>query len=417
MNNEDQQQDDINMNDTDSDINMNEEQYGPQPMDQSFIPDTWVQSTEKKSRLYYDTPIYVDTVTGHTIKRPLSRNAYELLKQFPFLKDYKHLMMLVELNQMIDGDDFEAFLVGQAISAKQIQEQVKNNEQMFANQVHAESSKETAARWRKEMEEAQKKYAELQEYYNNLANNPKIVQDLVNTQNANTQLTLQNNQLQQQYNQLLQQNQTLQQELNTLNEYKRTIDDGSINALYAQYSAALDENNRSHQAAINSLKSSHTVAINEYCQQVFNLQSQVASLQMQVNTLRAENKQKMDSFLAQNKLKCISNSSDITATKHELLNFIDGVLGVYDSAISGVDNLVTAINKTYTRVSALTDSTLDITPYFKDVKFPKFKVAKEDAEKIKDKLSNKYNVEDQYITDFIDKGKLPDNGESSYSPY
>ena len=114
----------------------------------------------------------------------------------------------------------------------------------------------------------------------------------------------------------------------------------------------------------------------------------------------------MDSFLAQNKLKCISNSSDITTTKHELLKFIDGVLGVYDSAISGVDNLVTAIN-----------STLDITPYFKDVKFPKFKVAKEDAEKIKDKLSNKYNVEEQYITDFIDKGKLPDNGESSYSPY
>lgn len=412
-----EQQDNEQQDNEQFDLNMDNIQYGPQPMDQSFIPDTWVQSTEKKSRLYYDTPIYVDTVTGHTIKRPLSRNAYELLKQFPFLKDYKHLMMLVELNQMIDGDDFEAFLVGQAISAKQIQEQVKNNEQMFANQVHAESSKVTAARWREEMEEAQKKYAELQEYYNNLANNPKIVQDLVNTQNANTQLTLQNNQLQQQYNQLLEQNQALQQELNTLNEYKRTIDDGSINALYNKYCAALDENNRSHQAAINSLKSSHTVAINEYCQQVFNLQSQVASLQMQVNTLRAENKQKMDSFLAQNKLKCISNSSDITATKHELLKFIDGVLGVYDSAISGVDNLVTAINKTYTRVSALTDSTLDITPYFKDVKFPKFKVAKEDAEKIKDKLSNKYNVEEQYITDFIDKGKLPDNGESSYSPY
>lgn len=404
----------INMDDPPS---MDEEEYGPQRIDQSFIPDTWVQSTEKNSRLYYGTPIYIDTVSGHTVKRPISKNAYELLKQFPFLKDYKHLMMLVELNQMIDGDDFEAFLVGQAISAKQIQEQVKNNEQMFANQVHAESSKETAARWREEMEEAQKKYAELQEYYNNLANNPKIVQDLVNTQNAYTQLTLQNNQLQQQYNQLLQQNQTLQQELDTLNEYKRTIDDGSIGALYNKYCAALDENNRSHQAAINSLKSSHTVAINEYCQQVFNLQSQVASLQMQVNTLRAENKQKMDSFLAQNKLKCISNSSDITTTKHELLKFIDGVLGVYDSAISGVDNLVTAINKTYTKVSALTDSTLDITPYFKDVKFPKFKVAKEDAEKIKDKLSNKYNVEEQYITDFIDKGKLPDNGESSYSPY
>ena len=417
MNNEDQQQDDINMDDTDSDFNMDEEYYGPQPMDQSFIPKTWIQSTEKNSRLYYDTPIYVDTVTGHTIKRPLSRNAYELLKQFPFLKDYKHLMMLVELNQMIDGDDFEAFLVGQAISAKQIQEQINSKEEMFANQVSAESSKETAARWREEMEKAQKKYAELQEYYNNLANNPKIVQDLVNTQNAYTQLTLQNNQLQQQYNQLLEQNQTLQQELDRLNEYKQTIEDGSINALYNQYRAALDENNRSHQAAINTLNSSHIAAINGYCQQVFNLQSQVASLQMQVNTLRAENKQKMDSFLAQNKLKCISNSSDITATKHELLKFIDGVLGVYDSAISGVDNLVSAINTTYTKVSALTDSTLDITPYFKDVKFPKFEDAKEDAEKIKDKLSNKYNVEEQYITDFIDKGKLPDNGESSYSPY
>ena len=398
-------------------LNMDNIQYGPQPMDQSFIPKTWIQSTEKNSRLYYDTPIYVDTVTGHTIKRPLSRNAYELLKQFPFLKDYKHLMMLVELNQMIDGDDFEAFLVGQAISAKQIQEQINSKEEMFANQVSAESSKETAARWREEMEKAQKKYAELQEYYNNLANNPKIVQDLVNTQNAYTQLTLQNNQLQQQYNQLLEQNQTLQQELDRLNEYKQTIDDGSINALYNQYRAALDENNRSHQAAINTLNSSHIAAINGYCQQVFNLQSQVASLQMQVNTLRAENKQKMDSFLAQNKLKCISNSSDITATKHELLKFIDGVLGVYDSAISGVDNLVSAINKTYTKVSVLTDSTLDITPYFKDVKFPKFKDAKEDAEKIKEKLSNKYNVEEQYITDFIDKGKLPDNGESSYSPY
>lgn len=398
-------------------LNMDNIQYGPQPMDQSFIPKTWIQSTEKNSRLYYDTPIYVDTETGHTIKRPLSRNAYELLKQFPFLKDYKHLMMLVELNQMIDGDDFEAFLVGQAISAKQIQEQINSKEEMFANQVSAESSKETAARWREEMEKAQKKYAELQEYYNNLANNPKIVQDLVNTQNAYTQLTLQNNQLQQQYNQLLEQNQTLQQELDRLNEYKQTIDDGSINALYNQYRAALDENNRSHQAAINTLNSSHIAAINGYCQQVFNLQSQVASLQMQVNTLRAENKQKMDSFLAQNKLKCISNSSDITATKHELLKFIDGVLGVYDSAISGVDNLVSAINKTYTKVSVLTDSTLDITPYFKDVKFPKFKDAKEDAEKIKEKLSNKYNVEEQYITDFIDKGKLPDNGESSYSPY
>lgn len=399
------------------DLNMDNIQYGPQPMDQSFIPNTWIESTEKNSRLYYDTPIYVDTVTGHTIKRPLSRNAYELLKQFPFLKDYKHLMMLVELNEMIDGDDFEAFLVGQAISAKQIQEQINSKEEMFANQVSAESSKETAARWREEMEKAQKKYAELQEYYNNLANNPKIVQDLVNTQNAYTQLTLQNNQLQQQYNQLLEQNQTLQQELDRLNEYKQTIDNGSINALYNQYRAALDENNRSHQAAINTLNSSHIAAINGYCQQVFNLQSQVASLQMQVNTLRAENKQKMDSFLAQNKLKCISNSSDITATKHELLNFIDGVLGVYDSAISGVDNLVTAINKTYTNVFALTDSTLDITPYFKDVKFPKFEDAKEDAEKIKEKLSNKYNVEEQYITDFIDKGKLPDNGESSYSPY
>lgn len=62
------------------DLNMDNIQYGPQRIDQSFIPDTWVQSTEKKSRLYYDTPIYVDTVTGHTIKRPLSRNAYELLK-------------------------------------------------------------------------------------------------------------------------------------------------------------------------------------------------------------------------------------------------------------------------------------------------------------------------------------------------
>ena len=415
--NPEQQPNELADNNEQFNFNMNEEQYGPQPMDQSFIPKTWIQSTEKNSRLYYDTPIYVDTVTGHTIKRPLSRNAYELLKQFPFLKDYKHLMMLVELNQMIDGDDFEAFLVGQAISAKQIQEQINSKEEMFANQVSAESSKETAARWREEMEKAQKKYAELQEYYNNLANNPKIVQDLVNTQNAYTQLTLQNNQLQQQYNQLLEQNQTLQQELNTLNEYKQTIDDGSINALYNQYRAALDENNRSHQAAINTLNSSHIAAINGYCQQVFNLQSQVASLQMQVNTLRAENKQKMDSFLTQNKLKCISNSSDITATKHELLKFIDGVLGVYDSAISGVDNLVSAINKTYTSVFALTDSTLDITPYFKDVKFPKFEDAKEDAEKIKEKLSNKYNVEEQYITDFIDKGKLPDNGESSYSPY
>ena len=415
--NPEQQPNELADNNEQFNFNMNEEQYGPQPMDQSFIPKTWIQSTEKNSRLYYDTPIYVDTVTGHTIKRPLSRNAYELLKQFPFLKDYKHLMMLVELNQMIDGDDFEAFLVGQAISAKQIQEQINSKEEMFANQVSAESSKETAARWREEMEKAQKKYAELQEYYNNLANNPKIVQDLVNTQNAYTQLTLQNNQLQQQYNQLLEQNQTLQQELNTLNEYKQTIDDGSINALYNQYRAALDENNRSHQAAINTLNSSHIAAINGYCQQVFYLQSQVASLQMQVNTLRAENKQKMDSFLTQNKLKCISNSSDITATKHELLKFIDGVLGVYDSAISGVDNLVSAINKTYTSVFALTDSTLDITPYFKDVKFPKFEDAKEDAEKIKEKLSNKYNVEEQYITDFIDKGKLPDNGESSYSPY
>lgn len=110
------------------DLNMDNIQYGPQRIDQSFIPDTWVQSTEKNSRLYYGTPIYIDTVSGHTVKRPISKNAYELLKQFPFLKDYKHLMMLVELNQMIDGDDFEAFLVGQAISAKQIQEQVKDSE-------------------------------------------------------------------------------------------------------------------------------------------------------------------------------------------------------------------------------------------------------------------------------------------------
>ena len=398
------------------DFNMDEEVYGPQQIDQSFIPDNIRKVEVKGFRQYEGTPVYLDT-TGLMMKRPLSRTAFELLRQFPFLKDYKELMMIVESKGLMPDNDFEAFLVGQVISAKMIQDQVASKEEMFANQVHAESSKETAARWRDEMEKAQKKYAELQEYYNNLDNNPKIVQDLVNTQNAYTQLTLQNNQLQQQYSQLLEQNQILQQELNRLNEYKQTIDDGSINALYNKYCAALDENNRSHQAAINSLNSSHTAAINEYCQQVFNLQSQVSSLQMQVNTLRAENKQKMDSFLAQNKLKCISNSLDITTTKHELLKFIDGVLGVYDSAMSGVDNLVTAINKTYTKVFALTDSALDITPYFKDVKFPKFKVAKEDAEKIKDKLSNKYNVEEQYITDFIDKGKLPDSGESSYSPY
>ena len=30
---------------------------------------------------------------------------------------------------------------------------------------------------------------------------------------------------------------------------------------------------------------------------------------------------------------------------------------------------------------------------------------------------NPPDMEEQYITDFIDKGKLPDNGESSYSPY
>lgn len=402
------------------DFNMDEEQYGPQPMDQSFIPDTWIQSTEKNSRLYYGTPIYIDTVSGHTVKRPISRNAYELLKQFPFLKDYKHLMMLVELNQMIDGDDFEAFLVGQAISAKQIQEQVKSKEEMFANQVHAESSKETSARWREEMEKAQKKYAELQEYYNNIANNPQIVQDLVNTQNANTQLTLQNNQLQQQYDQLQQQNQILQQELNELSEYKRTIDDGSINALYNKYCVALDENNRSHQAEINRINISNTAAINGYVQQVFNLQSQVSSLQMQVNTLRAENKQKMDNFLARNKLRYISSSSDIADMKRELLNFIDGVLGIYDSAIDGVDNLKTAVNKTYTDVMNITKRTLDISPNFENVKFPKFKDAKTDAEKLKNKLENKYKVEEESVSNFIDKGKLPDlrdNGESSFSPY
>lgn len=402
------------------DFNMNEEQFGPQPMDQSFIPDTWIESEIKDSRLYYDTPIYVDTVSGHTVKRPLSVNAYNLLKQFPFLKDYKELMRLVELNKMIDGDDFEAFLIGQAISAKQIQEQVKDSEKMFANEVHAESSKETAARWREEMEKAQKKYAELEEHYKTLENNPQIVQDLVNTRNANTQLTLQNNQLQQQYDQLQQQNQILQQQLDRLNDYKQSIDNGSIDALYARYCAELENRDNNHQAEINRINISNTTAINEYRQQVFNLQSTVASLQMQVNTLREENKQKMDSFMARNKLRYISSSSDIADMKRELLKFIDGVLGIYDSAINGVENLRTAVNKTYTDVINITNRTLDISPNFENVKFPKFKDAKTDAEKIRNKLENKYKVEEESVSDFIDKGKLPDlpdKGESSFSPY
>lgn len=184
----------------------------------------------------------------------------------------------------------------------------------------------------------------------------------------------------------------------------------------------MDEENRdrNHQAEINRINISNTTAINEYRQQVFNLQSTVASLQLQVDTLRQENKQSMDSFLARHKLRYISSSSDIADMKRELLKFIDGVLGIYDSAINGVENLRTAVNKTYTDVINITNRTLDISPNFENVKFPKFKDAKTDAEKIRNKLENKYKVEEESVSDFIDKGKLPDlpdKGESSFSPY
>ena len=39
---------------------------------------------------------------------------------------------------------------------------------------------------------------------------------------------------------------------------------------------------------------------------------------------------------------------------------------------------------------------------------PRYDLAKEETEKIKDKLENKYKVEEQYLKDFIDKGQLPD---------
>ena len=403
MNNENPQQNEDTIRVEASEDEMEEEEYGPEPMDQSFIPDTIKKVEVKGFRQYEGTPAYLDT-TGLIMKRPLSRTAFELLKQFPFLKDYNYLMTFVESKGFMPDNDFEAFLIGQAISAKQIQEQVKSKEEMFANEVHAASSKETAATWYEEWQKAEKKYADLREHYSNLDNNPKIVQELVNTQNENTRLTRQNNQLLQQYNELQQQNQNLQQQINGLNNYYST----------------LENNARTHQAEINDLNNSHNAAINGYSQQVTNLQSQVASLQMQVNILREENKQKMESFMARNKLRYLSNSSDIAATKHELLRFIDGVLGIYDSAIDGVDNLRTAVNKTYTDVINITNRTLDISPNFENVKFPKFKDAKKDAEKLKDKLENKYKVEEESVADFIDKGKLPDfhdNGESSFSPY
>lgn len=116
----------------------------------------------------------------------------------------------------------------------------------------------------------------------------------------------------------------------------------------------------------------------------------------------------MDEFLERHKLKCVTNAADIATTKKELLTFIDGILGVFDHAINSMNEIAAAVKKTNVDVLNITQGVLNIMPTFERIKTPRYDLAKEETEKIKDKLENKYKVEEQYLKDFIDKGQLPD---------
>lgn len=395
-------------------MNVEEEEnlYGPIQMDQSFIPETWIKYTVKENRNYYGTPAYIDQTSGLMAKRPLSHAAFTLLKRFPFLKDYKYMMDYMEAKGFSVENDFEAFLAGQAISAKNIKENLNRDDDVFKSQVSAESSRNTAEFYKNQWDSARKELRELQEHYADINNNPQIIRDLEQARNER-------NALQAEKEDILHQNELLQQEVANYYLYKQAVENGTIGNLYNEVQVMLDDKDRAYSAQINNLNATHTEVINSYKQQVFELQSQVSSLSMQVSILQQDSKQEMDKLVLKTKLKHLSDSSDIAATKAELLKFIDGVLGVYDSAMNGVQKLGVAIKRATEKAKQVSDNTLNIMPLFNDVKFPKFSVAKEKAEEMKEKLSDKYKVEEQSVVDFINSDKLPDlpdQGENLFAP-
>lgn len=374
---------------------------------QPFVPDEWILSRVDQDNSPYDgSAIYVSP-DNKCYKAPLTESALHIIQKYPKLMDYREMThMIVDLHLQVYSD-FEAFIAGQILSMRIFEENVEQNNKMIDYIVDAKSLEKTSAAFKKYYEDSQSELAAEKVRLTDAANQPEFVQELIKEKNLRADLQFSNNELNNQVNELKTENTKLKNEIKEWEKFKEDVEKGTVGHYIDEYNIMKDKLTREHGDKVNSINIEHTKEVNELNNQIYDLNKQVNNLTLQVEQLQETSKRKMDKFLARNKLKCISNASDITTTKQELLKFVDGVLGIFDNAIDGINNIATAVKKANFDVLKVTEGVLNIMPLFENISIPKFDVAKEEALKFKNKMENKYNVEEQYLKDFIDKGKLP----------
>lgn len=380
-----------------------------QPINQDFIPEDWERSFvgDEKSP-YYGTPIYLNPANNKAHKAFLSPSAYHLLCQYPQMMDYREMTNIVINMGLAIDNDYEAFIAGQVLSVKTLNENVEQKNNLIDYMADAKSYKNTTNQFREYYENSQRELAEERLKLKDPANQPEFVKELLKEQNDRAELQREKNDLQNQVNELKQENTRLKTDIEGWKQFKKDVEAGRVGHYIDEFNQKKEELTREKETAVNDLNIKHAKEVNDLNNQIHNLNKQVNSLTLQVEQLQNTSKNKMDEFLERHKLKCVTNAADIATTKKELLTFIDGILGVFDNAIDSINEIATAVKKTNIDVLNITQGVLNIMPLFEKIKTPRFDLAKEETEKLKDKIENKYKVEEQYLKDFIDKGQLPD---------
>ena len=375
---------------------------------QPFIPDEWILSYVDQDDSPYDgSAIYVSP-NNKCYKAPLTESALQIIQKYPNLMDYREMTHMIVDLQLQVYSDFEAFIAGQVLSMRVFEENVEQNNKMIDYMVNAKSLEKTSAAFKEYYEKSQSELAAEKVRLTDAANQPEFVRELINEKNLRANLQMENNDLQNQVNDLKTENAKLTDEIKNWEQFKKDVEAGRVGHYIDEFNQKKEELTREKETAVNDLNIKHAKEVNDLNNQIHNLNKQVNSLTLQVEQLKNTSKNKMDEFLERHKLKCVTNAADIATTKKELLTFIDGILGVFDHAINSMNEIAAAVKKTNIDVLNITQGVLNIMPTFERIKTPRYDLAKEETEKIKDKLENKYKVEEQYLKDFIDKGQLPD---------
>lgn len=348
-------------------------------VDQSFIPESWISERISTDGPFKHIAVYKDTTTGKVHKKPLSPSAYQQILKYPYFADYKQMISQVTSMEFKPKNDYEAYIAGQVLSANIYKDINKNETTLLDTRVEAAANAHDSAFYKSEMDKAKQQLSELQERYSHPESIPEFIQRM-------EQLQQQNAALQEQNRNLSAENAYMRGELDRANQYKEAVERGDVGNLYEVVNNMLNQKDTEYTDRINNLTVHNTAAAIQYEQRISALNTQIQNLQLEVQRLQEENRRNMDIAMYNMNIQQFDNTNDIDNIKRMVVQFIDRVLGVYDTTADGITSLQQKNDIASRAVADLTHGVVNINGVFNDIPVPNLNMAYQDANNMKNAL-------------------------------